>query len=246
MHHSSSSDSSLSFYGEVRHSPYFNQQEDHHHQHHPWPYQQIKQELPDSSFEEYSRLPPPAHNPPPPAHLPLRNLPFSPPFHADRPVFPSDAFYWASNNAATDLSGSRRLLLSPPAPGHQSRSHRPFPERSPAPPWTLRKETTTQATVDSASYRGGRDSGGESGANSSSESSPETPQRVLLPPATTSESAKKPPVEFPLEDLALATIPGTTFDPSTRSFADDELKPQPIIRKRKKVKRERWKLRTSF
>lgn len=36
-------------------------------------------------------------------------------------------------------------------------------------------------------------------------------------------------------DLALATIPGLDFDPTKRSFTAEELKPQPIIKKRKKV-----------
>ena len=42
-------------------------------------------------------------------------------------------------------------------------------------------------------------------------------------------------VEFSAEELALATIPGANFDPSRRQFSLDELKPQPIIRKRRKV-----------
>jgi hypothetical protein len=41
--------------------------------------------------------------------------------------------------------------------------------------------------------------------------------------------------EFTKQDLALATVPGMEFDPRNRCFAPDELKPQPIIRKRKKV-----------
>ena len=43
------------------------------------------------------------------------------------------------------------------------------------------------------------------------------------------------PIEFAPEDLALATIPGADFDPKRRHFSADELRPQPIIRKRKKV-----------
>ena len=43
------------------------------------------------------------------------------------------------------------------------------------------------------------------------------------------------PIEFAAEDLALATIPGADFDPKRRHFSADELRPQPIIRKRKKV-----------
>ena len=44
-------------------------------------------------------------------------------------------------------------------------------------------------------------------------------------------------IEFSAQDLALATVPGMEFDPRERSFAPDELRPQPIIRKRKKVKK---------
>merc|ERR1711992_205223 len=43
------------------------------------------------------------------------------------------------------------------------------------------------------------------------------------------------PIEFAAEDLALATIPGADFDPSRRHFSADELRPQPIIKKRKKT-----------
>jgi len=42
-------------------------------------------------------------------------------------------------------------------------------------------------------------------------------------------------MEFSPEDLALATIPGMTFDPRERAFSVDELRPQPIVRKRKKA-----------
>merc|ERR1711997_164037 len=41
-------------------------------------------------------------------------------------------------------------------------------------------------------------------------------------------------MEFSAEELALATVPGADFDPSNRHFSLDELRPQPIIRKRKK------------
>merc|ERR1712223_2284912 len=41
--------------------------------------------------------------------------------------------------------------------------------------------------------------------------------------------------EFSAEDLALATIPGADFDPTRRQFSSDELRPQPIIRKRQKL-----------
>merc|ERR1711920_567904 len=39
---------------------------------------------------------------------------------------------------------------------------------------------------------------------------------------------------FAPEDIALATVPGLDFDPKTRNFEMEELRPQPIIRKRKK------------
>jgi len=42
-------------------------------------------------------------------------------------------------------------------------------------------------------------------------------------------------VAFSAEDLALATIPGADFDPTRRQFSSDELRPQPIIRKRQKL-----------
>ena len=42
-------------------------------------------------------------------------------------------------------------------------------------------------------------------------------------------------VEFSPEELALATIPGADFDPARRQFSLEELKPQPIIRKKRKV-----------
>merc|ERR1711920_437778 len=41
--------------------------------------------------------------------------------------------------------------------------------------------------------------------------------------------------EFYAEELALATIPGADFDPTLRHFSKEELRPQPIIRKRKKA-----------
>ena len=44
-------------------------------------------------------------------------------------------------------------------------------------------------------------------------------------------------IEFSAQDLALATVPGMEFDPRQRAFAPDELRPQPIIRKRKKVRK---------
>ena len=42
-------------------------------------------------------------------------------------------------------------------------------------------------------------------------------------------------VEFSPQELAWATVPGEDFDPTEREFSVDELRPQPIIRKRKKV-----------
>ena len=41
--------------------------------------------------------------------------------------------------------------------------------------------------------------------------------------------------EFSAEDLSLATVPGLQFDPRQRSFGFEELKPQPIIKKRRKL-----------
>jgi len=41
--------------------------------------------------------------------------------------------------------------------------------------------------------------------------------------------------EFSAEDLSLATVPGLEFDPKERSFELDELRPQPIIKKRRKL-----------
>jgi len=41
--------------------------------------------------------------------------------------------------------------------------------------------------------------------------------------------------DFSAEDLSLATIPGLEFDPKQRSFDMDELRPQPIIKKRSKM-----------
>jgi len=41
--------------------------------------------------------------------------------------------------------------------------------------------------------------------------------------------------EFSAEDLSLATVPGLEFDPKQRSFDLEELRPQPIIKKRRKL-----------
>jgi len=42
-------------------------------------------------------------------------------------------------------------------------------------------------------------------------------------------------LDFAPEDLALATVPGMDFDPKERAFDLDELRPQPIIKKRQKL-----------
>ena len=42
-------------------------------------------------------------------------------------------------------------------------------------------------------------------------------------------------IGFSAEELTLATIPGADFEPSGRHFSVDELRPQPIIKKGKKV-----------
>ena len=41
--------------------------------------------------------------------------------------------------------------------------------------------------------------------------------------------------EFSAEDLSLATVPGLEFDPKRRRFDLEELRPQPIIKKRRKL-----------
>jgi len=42
-------------------------------------------------------------------------------------------------------------------------------------------------------------------------------------------------IEFSPQELALATVPGMNFDPRDCRFSPEELRPQPIIRKRKKT-----------
>jgi len=42
-------------------------------------------------------------------------------------------------------------------------------------------------------------------------------------------------IKFSPKDLALATVPGVDFDPREKTFAIEDLKPQPIIRKRPKI-----------
>jgi hypothetical protein len=51
----------------------------------------------------------------------------------------------------------------------------------------------------------------------------------------TGTGSNPPEDEFSSADLALASAPGIYFDPRTRCFSPEELKPQPIIRKRSKV-----------
>jgi len=46
---------------------------------------------------------------------------------------------------------------------------------------------------------------------------------------------KEVDIDFAPEDLALATVPGADFDPKQRAFDMEELRPQPIIRKRQKI-----------
>ncbi|KAK7075653.1 hypothetical protein SK128_020034 [Halocaridina rubra] len=41
-------------------------------------------------------------------------------------------------------------------------------------------------------------------------------------------------------DLALATVPGQDFDPRTRCFSEEELKPQPMIKKSRKQVSQRY------
>merc|ERR1711997_409780 len=41
-------------------------------------------------------------------------------------------------------------------------------------------------------------------------------------------------LDFAPEDIALATVPGLDFDPKTRTFQMEELRPQPIIKRWKK------------
>lgn len=49
------------------------------------------------------------------------------------------------------------------------------------------------------------------------------------------ERRKRMEEDFSAEDLMLATVPGYDFDPKKRVFHPEELKPTPIIRKRKMV-----------
>merc|ERR1711872_367151 len=43
-------------------------------------------------------------------------------------------------------------------------------------------------------------------------------------------------LSFSPEEIALATVPGIEFDPKTKAFDLEDLRPQPIIKKRKKNK----------
>ena len=60
--------------------------------------------------------------------------------------------------------------------------------------------------------------------------------------ASCSDESKQSSDEFtfqvPESDLALAKVPGVDFDPTRRCFSAEELKPQPIIKKRKKVRKD--------
>merc|ERR1712002_568161 len=48
-------------------------------------------------------------------------------------------------------------------------------------------------------------------------------------------------MDFAPEDLALATVPGMDFDPKQRAFNLEELRPQPIIRRKKNAVPEELK-----
>ncbi|XP_007259406.2 HLF transcription factor, PAR bZIP family member b isoform X2 [Astyanax mexicanus] len=71
----------------------------------------------------------------------------------------------------------------------------------------------------------------------------QTPSRSVLPPARNTPSPIDPetiqvPVSYELHpsDLALSSVPGQeTFDPRKHKFSEDELKPQPMIKKARKV-----------
>lgn len=62
---------------------------------------------------------------------------------------------------------------------------------------------------------------------------PSSPQKD----SPTATSPPSPSVQYDIDptDLALASIPGQNFDPKRRRFTEDELKPQPIIKKSRKV-----------
>ena len=65
--------------------------------------------------------------------------------------------------------------------------------------------------------------------------SSEAKERSSFKMEPTSENSS-PKFHVSDSDLALATVPGVDFDPTKRCFSAEELKPQPIIKKRKKVR----------
>lgn len=72
--------------------------------------------------------------------------------------------------------------------------------------------------------------------------SPQKEETTVAPssPPKDSSNGPSPPspdVQYDIDptDLALASIPGQNFDPKRRRFTEDELKPQPIIKKSRKV-----------
>lgn len=75
----------------------------------------------------------------------------------------------------------------------------------------------------------------------SSESNPSSSPRIQSPKTQAIYSSEidsdslGSELHFSKANLALATVPGMDFNPESRVFSQDELRPQPIIRKRKKV-----------
>ncbi|XP_062590838.1 hepatic leukemia factor-like [Saccostrea cucullata] len=71
--------------------------------------------------------------------------------------------------------------------------------------------------------------------------SPQKKEGSISSPLPVSSPEVSPPqspeVQYDIDpsDLALASIPGQNFDPKKRRFTEDELKPQPIIKKSRKV-----------
>ncbi|XP_052794455.1 thyrotroph embryonic factor-like isoform X2 [Mya arenaria] len=62
---------------------------------------------------------------------------------------------------------------------------------------------------------------------------PKVIPKVSIPTPIAPSQAKK---QYPAEDLSVASIPGQeNFDPTARKFSEEELKPQPIIKKSRKV-----------
>ncbi|TRY67529.1 hypothetical protein TCAL_03320 [Tigriopus californicus] len=74
----------------------------------------------------------------------------------------------------------------------------------------------------------------------SSESNPSSSPRISSPKTQAIYSSEidsdslGSELHFSKANLALATVPGMDFNPESRVFSQDELRPQPIIRKRKK------------